>query len=44
MKQVLGIRDEMARMKGDTTAGGGTLAQEDNMRWNLNDDGIVFNP
>ena len=38
MKQVLGIRDEAARMKVTPP-----LAVED-MRWNPNDDGVNFNP
>ena len=44
MKQVLGIRDEKARMKVMPRLAVAPLAQEDDMRWNPNDDGIVFNP
>ena len=35
MKQVLGIKDEAARLP---------LAHGDDMRWNPNDNGIKFNP
>ena len=34
MKQVLGIRDENARMKVTLPLAVAPLAQEDNMRWN----------
>ena len=42
--QVLGIRDEKARVKVTPPLAVAPLAQEDDMRWNPNDDGIVFNP
>ena len=44
MKQVLGIRDEKARMKVTPPLAVAPIAQEDDMRWNPNDDGIVFDP
>ena len=44
MKQVLGIRDEKARMKVTPLMAVAPVTQEDDMRWNSNDDGIVFNP
>ena len=44
MKQVLGIRDEKTRVKVTPPLAVAPLAQEDDMRWNPNDDGIVFNP
>ena len=46
MKQVslLGIRDEKARMKVPPPLAVAPVTQEDDMRWNPNDDGIVFNP
>ena len=44
MKQVLGIRDEKARMKDTPPLAVAPIALEDDMRWNPNDDGIVFNP
>ena len=44
MKQVLGIRDEKARMKVTPPLAVAPVTQEDDMRWNANDDGIVFNP
>ena len=44
MKQVLGIRDEKARMKVTPPLAVAPITQEDDMRWNPNDDGIVFNP
>ena len=44
MKQVLGIRDEKTRMKVTPLLAVAPLAQEDDMRWNPNDDGIVSNP
>ena len=48
MKQVsfislLGIRDEKARMKVTPPLAVAPVTQEDDMRWNPNDDGIVFN-
>ena len=43
MKQVLGIRDEKARMKVTPLLAVAPITQEDGMRWNPNDDGIVFN-
>ena len=44
MKQVLGIKNDAARMKVTPPLAVAPLAQEDDMRWNPNDDGIVFNP
>ena len=44
MKQELGIRDEKARMKVAPPLAVAPLAQEDDMRWNPNNDGIDFNP
>ena len=44
MKQVLGIRDEKARMTVTPPLAMAPVTQEDDMRWNPNDDGIVFNP
>ena len=44
MQQVPGIRDEKARMKVPPPLAVAPLAQEDDMRWNPNDDGNVFNP
>ena len=46
MKQVLGIRDEKARMKVTLPLAVAPVmhTKEDDMRWNPNDDGIVFNP
>ena len=46
MKQVLAIRDEKARMKvtPPLAVAPVTVTQEDDMRWNPNDDGIVSNP
>ena len=43
-KQVLGIRDENARMKVMPPLAVLLLAHEDDMRWNPNDDGVIFNP
>ena len=45
-KQVslLGIRDEKARLKVTPPLALAPPAQEDDMRWNLNDDGIDSNP
>ena len=42
--EVLGIRDENARMKVTPPLAVAPITQEDDMRWNLNDDGIVSNP
>ena len=44
MKQVLGIKDEAARMKVTPPLAVAPLAHGDDMRWNPNDDGIDFNP
>ena len=44
MKQVLGIRDEKARMKVTPPLAVAPITQEDDMRWNPNDDGIVSTP
>ena len=44
MKQVLGIRDEKTRMKVTPPLAVALITQEDDMRWNPNDDGIVSNP
>ena len=44
MKQVLGIRDEKTRMKVTLPLALAPVTQEDDMRWNPNDDGIVSNP
>ena len=44
MKQVLGIRDDKARMTVTPPLAMAPVTQEDDMRWNPNDDGIVFNP
>ena len=45
MKQVLGIRDEAARMKVTPPLAVVPLAHGDDMRWNPNDDSIItFNP
>ena len=43
MKQVLGIRDEKTRMKVTPPLAVAPITQEDDMRWNPNDDGIVVN-
>ena len=40
MKQVLGIKNDAARMKVTPPLAVAPLAQEDDMRWNPNDDGI----
>ena len=40
MKQVLGIKDEAARMKVTPPLAVAPLAHGDDMRWNPNDDGI----
>ena len=42
MKQVLGIRDEKARMKVTPPLAVAPITQEDDMRWNPNDDVHVF--
>ena len=44
MKQVLGIKDEAARMKVTPPLAVAPLAHGDDIRWNPNDDGITFNP
>ena len=44
MKQLLGIKDEAARMKVTPPLAVAPLAHGDDMRWNPNDDGIIFNP
>jgi len=46
MEQVLGIRDEKTRMKVTPPLAVAPikLTQDDDMRWNPNDDGIVSNP
>ena len=44
MKQVLGIRDEAARMTVTPPLAVAPLAHGDDMRWNPNDDGVNFNP
>ena len=44
MKQVLGIRDEAARMKVTPPLAVAPLAHGNDMRWNPNDDGVNFNP
>ena len=44
MKQVLGIKDEAARMKVTPPLAVAPLEHGDDMRWNPNDDGINFNP
>ena len=44
MKQVLGIKDEAARMKVTPPRAVAPLEHGDDMRWNPNDDGINFNP
>ena len=41
MKQILGIRDEKPRMKVTPPLAVASIAQEDDMRWNPNDYGIV---
>ena len=40
----IGIRDENACMKVIPPLAVAPLAQEEGMRWNPSDDGIVFNP
>ena len=44
MKQVLGIKNEAARMKVTPPLAVAPLAHGDDMRWNPNDNGIDFNP
>ena len=44
MKQVLGIKDEAARMKVTPPLAVAPLAHGEDMRWEPNDDGINFNP
>ena len=44
MKQVLGIKNETARMKVTPPLAVASLAHGDGMRWNPNDNGIDFNP
>ena len=44
MQSVFGIRDEKARMKVTPPLAVAPLAQEDDMRWNPNDDGINMYP
>ena len=46
MKQVLGIKNEAARMKVTPPLAVASLAHGDDMRWNPNpnDNGIDFNP
>ena len=44
MKQVLGIRDEKTRMKVTPPLAVAPITQDDDMRWNPNDHGIVSNP
>ena len=43
IKQVLGIKNEAARMKVTPPLAVASLARGDDMRWNLNDNGIDFN-
>ena len=44
MKQVLGIKNEAARMKVMPPLAVAPLAHGDDKRWNPNDSGIDFNP
>ena len=44
MKQVLGIKNEAARMKVTPSLAVAPHVHGDDMRWNPNDDGISFNP
>ena len=46
MKQALGklIKDEAARLRVTPPLAVAPLAHGEDMRWNLNDDGINFNP
>ena len=43
MKQVVGIREEKTCMKVTPPLAVAPITQEDDMRWNPNDDGIVVN-
>ena len=43
MKQVLGIKDEAARLRVTLLLAVAPLAHGEGMRWNPNDDGINFN-
>ena len=44
MKQVLGIKDEAARLRVTPPLAVAPLAHGEDMRWNPNDDGINCNP
>ena len=44
MKQVLGIKDEAARLRVTPPLAVAPLNHGEDMRWNPNDDGINFNP
>ena len=44
LMQVLGIKNEAARMKVTPQLAVAPLAHGDDMRWNPNDNGIDFNP
>ena len=44
MKQVLGIKDEAARLRVTPPLAVAPLAHGEDMRWDPNDDGINFNP
>ena len=44
MKQVLGIKNDAARMKVTPPLAVAPITQEDDMRWNPNDDGINMYP
>ena len=44
MKQVLGIKNDAARMKVTPPLAEASLAHGDDMRWNPTDNGIDFNP
>ena len=44
IKQVLGIKNDAARMKVTPPLAVAPLAQEDDMQWNPNDDGINMYP
>ena len=44
LKQILGIRDEAARMMVTPPLAVAPLAHGDDMRWNPNDDGVNFSP
>ena len=43
MKQVLGINNEAAHLKMTPPLAVAPLAHGENMRWDPNDDGIIFN-